>query len=110
MRGRLLFGEKSLDWVGSSKRDFMRFPEPVRAELGNALGVAQFGGTHPSAKPWKGQGAGLCELVEDHDGTLVVPFTRSGFVMSFMSFTRSRRNHPAAFGPLEQTSNQSPGG
>ena len=68
MRGRLLFGEKPLDWVGSSKRDFMRFPEPVRAELGNALGVAQFGGTHPSAKPWNGQGAGLCELVEDHDG------------------------------------------
>ena len=68
MRGRLLFGERPLDWVGSSKRDFMQFPEPVRAELGNALGVAQFGGTHPGAKPWKGQGAGLFELVEDYDG------------------------------------------
>jgi phage-related protein len=29
---------------------------------------SQFGGTHPSAKPWKGQGSGVFELVEDHDG------------------------------------------
>lgn len=61
-------GEKPLDWVGSSKRDFLRFPEPVKNEMGNALGLAQFGGKHPSAKPWKGQGAGVFELVEHHDG------------------------------------------
>jgi len=36
--------------------------------MGNALGVAQFGGKHPSAKPWKEQGPGVFELVEDHDG------------------------------------------
>ena len=47
-------GEKPLDWVGSSKRDFLSFPEPVKDEMGNALGLAQFGGKHPSAKPWKG--------------------------------------------------------
>jgi len=35
--------------------------------MGNALGVAQFGGKHPSAKPWKGQGPGIFELVEDYD-------------------------------------------
>ena len=46
-------GEKPLDWVGSSKKDFLAFPEPVKDEMGNALGVAQFGGKHPSAKPWK---------------------------------------------------------
>lgn len=68
MRGRRVFGERPLDWIGSSKRDFMQFPEPVKAELGNALGVAQFGGAHPSAKPWKGQGAGVFELVEDFRG------------------------------------------
>lgn len=33
-----------------------------------ALGVAQFGGKHPSAKPWKGQGPGVFEIVEDHIG------------------------------------------
>lgn len=61
-------GEKPLDWVGSSKKDFLGFPEPVKNEMGNALGLAQFGGKHPSAKPWKGQGSGLFEVVEDHDG------------------------------------------
>jgi phage-related protein len=30
--------------------------------------VAQFGGKHPSAEPWKGQGPGVFELVEDHNG------------------------------------------
>jgi phage-related protein len=61
-------GEKPLDWVGSSKRDFLSFPELVKDEMGNALGLAQFGGKHPSAKPWKGQGPGVFELVENHDG------------------------------------------
>src|SRR5262245_45162979 len=61
-------GERPLDWVGSSKRDFLAFPELVKDEMGNALGLAQFGGKHPSAKPWKGLGSGVFELVEDHDG------------------------------------------
>jgi phage-related protein len=61
-------GEKPLDWVGSSKKDFLGLPEPVKDEMGNALGLAQFGGIHPSAKPWKGQGPGVFELVESHDG------------------------------------------
>ncbi len=61
-------GEKPLDWVGSSKRDFLRFPEPVKDEVGNALGLAQFGGKHPSAKPWKGLGPGIFEMVEVYDG------------------------------------------
>ncbi|MBI3705006.1 MAG: type II toxin-antitoxin system RelE/ParE family toxin [Rhizobiales bacterium] len=68
MRPRLAKGEKPLDWVGSSKRDFLAFPAPVQAELGNALGLAQFGGKHPKAKPWKGQGPGVFEIVDDHDG------------------------------------------
>lgn len=61
-------GGKPLDWVGSSKKDFLAFPEPVKDEMGNALGLAQFGGRHPKAKPWKGQGAGVFEIVEDHHG------------------------------------------
>jgi phage-related protein len=61
-------GEKLLDWIGSSKRDFLRFPEAVKDEIGNALGIAQFGGKHPAAKPWKGRGPGVLEVVEDHDG------------------------------------------
>src|SRR3972149_1771436 len=68
MRARLAKGEKPLDWVGSSKRDFLRFPGPVQVDLGNALGLAQFGGKHPKAKPWKSHGPGIFEAVEDHDG------------------------------------------
>jgi phage-related protein len=61
-------GEKPLFWVGSAKRDLLRFPEPVKDELGIALSVVQFGGKHPKAKPWKGQGAGIFEVVEDQRG------------------------------------------
>jgi phage-related protein len=55
-------------WVGSSKRDLVAFPSAVKAEIGNALGLAQFGGTHPKAKPWKGEGPGVFEIVQDHAG------------------------------------------
>ncbi|MDO9411384.1 MAG: type II toxin-antitoxin system RelE/ParE family toxin [Pseudolabrys sp.] len=68
MRPHLQKGERPLDWVGSSKRDFLGFPGPVKDELGNALGLAQFGGTHPKTKLWKGEGAGVFEIVDDHDG------------------------------------------
>ena len=68
MRNRLAKGERPLDWIGSAKRDFLTFPGPVKDELGNALGLAQFGGKHPKAKPWKGEGPGVFEVVEDFDG------------------------------------------
>lgn len=68
MARKLAKGEKPLDWVGSSKKDFLAFPGPVISEMGNALGLAQFGGTHPSAKPWKGLGPGVIEIVENYDG------------------------------------------
>ena len=68
MARRLGEGERPLDWVGSSKRDFLAFPAAVKDAMGSALGVAQFGGKHPSAKPWKGQGPGVLEIVESHAG------------------------------------------
>jgi phage-related protein len=61
-------GERPLDWMGSSKRDFLTFPEAVKDDMGYALGLVQLGGTPPSAKPWKGLGPGVLELVERHDG------------------------------------------
>ena len=60
--------EKPLHWVGSSKRDFLSFPAAVKEDMGNAIGIAQFGGTAPTAKPWKGLGSGVLEVVESHDG------------------------------------------
>ena len=61
-------GEKPLDWVGSSKKDFLAFPASVKDEIGAALGIAQFGGKHPFAKPWKGLGSGVFELVGNQAG------------------------------------------
>ncbi len=61
-------GEKPLFWVGSAKRDLLEFPEAAKEEIGIALSVAQFGGKHPHAKPWKGEGAGILEIVEEHRG------------------------------------------
>jgi len=61
-------GERPLFWVGSSKEDLLAFPEPVQDEIGTALSVAQFGGKHPSVKPWRGEGPGVFEVVEDHRG------------------------------------------
>jgi phage-related protein len=68
MARQLVKGEKPLAWIGTAKRDLMEFPEPVVGEIGNALGVAQFGGKHPSAKPWKRREPGMFEIVEDFDG------------------------------------------
>ncbi len=57
--------EKPLHWVGSSKNDLLTFPEQVVDDFGYALGVVQQGGMPPSAKPWKGEGPGVLELVEN---------------------------------------------
>jgi phage-related protein len=54
--------------VGSTKGDLLEFPEDVQDEIGIALSVGQFGGKHPRAKPWKGEGPGVFEIVEDHKG------------------------------------------
>ena len=61
-------GEIPIDWIGSSKKDLLSFPDEVVKSMGFALGVAQLGGKHPRAKPWKGEGAGVFEVVEDHSG------------------------------------------
>lgn len=59
---------KPLYWESSSKRNFKEFPIPVQKDLGVALFVVQLGGMPESAKPWKGCGSGVYELVEDHRG------------------------------------------
>ena len=57
---------KLLYWEGSSKKDFKAFPTPVQKDLGVALFIVQSGITPASAKPWKGLGAGVFELADDH--------------------------------------------
>jgi phage-related protein len=67
MRSRPPRNEKPLHWIGSSKRDLLEFPDEVVDNIGYALGVVQYGGHPPSAKPWKGLGPGVSEIVEDDE-------------------------------------------
>jgi phage-related protein len=59
---------RPLFWEGDSKKVFKMFPVTVQKDMGVALFLAQIGGMAPSAKPWKGLGSGIFELVEDHRG------------------------------------------
>ncbi len=68
MVGRLRPGDRPLHWIGSSKKDFLAFPVDVQGDIGYALGLAQLGGIHPKAKPWKGQGPGVFEIADEYDG------------------------------------------
>ena len=55
-------------WVGSSKRDYGEFPAQVQDNFGFELFLVQTG-QHPlSAKPLKGLGSGIIELIDDFDG------------------------------------------
>lgn len=86
MRSRLTPKERPLLWVASSKRDLIAMPEPVQRELGFALSVAQYGGKHSKAKPWKGDGPGVLEVVSDFDGdtfrsVYTVKFAKAVYVL-----------------------------
>lgn len=86
MRQHLRTGEKPLYWIGSSRRDLLQFPEPVRRSMGFALGAAQYGGKHFAAKPWKGEGPGVLEIVKDFAGdtyrvVYTIRFARAVYVL-----------------------------
>lgn len=56
-------------WVGSSREDLRKFPEPVQDHMGYALYVAQQGGKHREAKVLAGfGGGGVVEVIKDHRG------------------------------------------
>ena len=75
MTGHIKFGInplpalKPLVWIGGAKEDLSAFPDAVKMDIGHALFVAQQGGKAPAAKPLKGfGGAGVLDVVDDHDG------------------------------------------
>jgi phage-related protein len=61
---------RPLFWRGTSKADFMAFPQTVQREMGYALFMAQMGERHASmAKTLSGfGGATVVEVRESHDG------------------------------------------
>jgi len=78
--------EKPLFWIGSALKQVKRFPAVVQRSIGFALSAAQYGGKHPSAKHWKGEGPGVLEVVKDYDGETyraiyTVRFARAVYVL-----------------------------
>lgn len=93
-------GEKPLFWVGSSREDLLRFPESVKDSVGSALSIAQFGGKHPAAKPWKGEGPGVFEVVADDSGNTyravyTVRFTDACYVLHAFQKKSPKGRHTA---------------
>jgi phage-related protein len=68
--------------------------------MGTALSVAQIGGKHPAAKPWKGTGSGVLEIIQNHDGNTyrgiyTVHFHQAVYVLHCFQKNRTRalRHH-----------------
>ena len=60
---------KPVTFMGGSRDDLRAMPKGVRVIVGDALNVAQSGGKAMTAKVLKGfGGAGVLEVVADHDG------------------------------------------
>jgi phage-related protein len=59
---------KPVVWLGDSLRALKSFPTTVQDEIGYALFLAQRGGKHMSAKPLRGSGSAVLEIVSDHRG------------------------------------------
>ena len=59
---------KPVEWVGSSKADLKRFPDLLQDRMGFAIYQAQAGLRHRDAKPLRGFGAGVLEVVLRHVG------------------------------------------
>jgi phage-related protein len=54
---------KKLVWLADSRANVKSFPAGVQDDLGYALYAAQLGETSPKAKPLRGLGSGVMEIV-----------------------------------------------
>ena len=59
---------KRLIFVADTHRVLIGFPQPVQQHMGYALYLAQAGDKHLDAKPLKGLGPGVLEVVSDYRG------------------------------------------
>lgn len=60
--------ERRIKWLYDSKKQLMTFPQEVRTQVVYALSEAQLGRKADYSKPMTGLGAGVFEIVADHDG------------------------------------------
>jgi len=84
---------KPVVWMGSSRKDLKKFPDPVQHQVGYAIYVAQRGGKHRDAKVLTGfGGAGVLEVVEDFRGDAFRAVYTLRYAGRFTCSTRFRRN------------------
>src|SRR5262245_40981487 len=96
---------KPLVWRGSSKSDFMAFPQAVQREMGYALYLAQMGEHQPrlmkmlkaSAEERSSKSRRATKAV------LIVQSIRCAMSMPSTCFTRSKRNQGRALPRRKQT-------
>ena len=63
-------------WMGDSLARLHAFPRTVQDQVGYAIYLAQVGAKHPHAKPLKGLGPGILEVVaDDRGGTFRAVYT-----------------------------------
>ncbi len=60
--------ERKISWVKAALKDFGEFPEPVQRKIVAALRFAAKGEKAETAKPMKGLGSGIYEIVVVHRG------------------------------------------
>jgi phage-related protein len=77
---------KPVIWIGDSLEVLRDFPPPVQDEIGFALFRAQVGSKHVAARPLKGFGSGVLEVLSDHRGdtfraVYTVRFARTVYVL-----------------------------
>ena len=85
---------KPVVWLGDSLRVLKSFPSGVQEEIGYALYLAQRGEKHISAKPLKGFGPGVMEVIADHRGDTfraVYTFRLAGRVYVLHSFQKKSK-------------------
>ena len=99
-----------IEWVGSARDDLRAMPEEVRADVGMALFEVQCGETPSSAKPLKGIGPGVLEIVSDLKGDTFRAVYVARFEMQSTSSTHSRRSPSKASRRHGTRSIQSSGG
>jgi phage-related protein len=58
---------RSVVWLGNSRKNIREFPQEVQKAVGYALQLVQAGETPLDAKPFKGVGSGVYEIVKRYD-------------------------------------------
>jgi len=95
-------GEKPLEWMGGSYREFKAFPPLAQREAGHELESVQSGDPPTDWKPIDTVGPGACEIrVRTHDGgtvqhrvIYVAKFPEAVYVLhSFRKLTRKTAPH-----------------